>query len=106
MQDIFHLNREFPHFPWFKCNEIMTHYQGGHTLQNIKKMSYWRNCDSCYDENSFKKKIIKYHFFIFLFFFKVCFICNITLCQCKKYDSWLIIIMKYYYEYKIPSKAK
>ena len=67
-------------------------------------------CDLCYVIYVMKKTLKKKNFLNeknkIYFFFKVCFTCNITLCQCKKYNSWLIIIIKYYYEYKIPSKAK
>ena len=70
MHDIFHLHREFPHFPLFKYNEIWTHYPEGHTLQNIKKLSYWQKGDSCYEENSLKKKLEKKreNIYIYIYF--------------------------------------
>ena len=54
-------------FPGSNAMKFCSHYQGGHTLQNIKKLSYWRNCDSCYEENSFKKIYIFLFFYISLF---------------------------------------
>ena len=74
MHNIFHLNREFPHFPWFKCNEIWAHYQEGAYSAEYKKMSYWQNCDSCYEEISLKKMRKKNEknkiYIIYIFFLK------------------------------------